>query len=314
MPNYLRALRADQPAGQAGDPIRFIASTEGVKRDGMDISANAWDLDNFKRNPVVLWAHDYRGMRPPIGRAEARVEGNQLLADVVFDQGDPFAVDVERKYRGGFLNTVSVGWETKAFDPKGQRVLRADLLDISAVPVPGDPNALMERQLVALRAITQTLDQLDDAPEAGAASLTWEESAWLMLRVFDPATRMSERDRRTAFNRAEKLYRAHSKTAPEFLGDGGLRGLDAASVRGLFLEDEGELFSNWLADEVFDLRAGAVLNQRNRERLSQIKTLADEVLASAEKEQAADKPEDAERGVDNSDAFAFLLNQLSLEK
>lgn len=58
---------------------------------------------------------------------------------MTFDPDDEFARAIERKCRNGFLNTVSVGWDSRG-DTN-------ELLDISAVPVPGDPDALMERQI-----------------------------------------------------------------------------------------------------------------------------------------------------------------------
>jgi HK97 family phage prohead protease len=159
------AVRA---AGAAGSPIRFVASTENVARDGLVIESTAWDLGPYERSPVVLWSHDYRGERPPIGRAErVWVEDRCLMADLVFDQGDPFARDIERKYREGFLNAVSVGWDTKAIAPgtggAPPRVTKAELLDISAVPVPGDADALKaaRTRYLALSPATSIADDLD---------------------------------------------------------------------------------------------------------------------------------------------------------
>ncbi len=155
---FIRAFRAtEQPAGDDG-PIRFVASTEGVKRDGLEISAAGWQLDNYRKNPVFLWAHDYMG-HPPIGRAEVAVLGGELIADVTFDRTDPFAAEIERKYRAGFLNTVSVGWNVLEQSSNGQQVLKQDLLDISAVPVPGDPDALIQRQAAAMRAFLDSVTQ-----------------------------------------------------------------------------------------------------------------------------------------------------------
>lgn len=163
MPEYLRAYcdRATDGDGDGG-PIRFVASTEGVARDGMIINADAWDLGNYTRNNVVLWSHDYFGTRPPIGRADVSVEKRQLIADVTFDNGDAFAADIERKVRSGFLNAVSVGWDTLEMAPpqgadQPARITKADLLDISVVPVPADPNALKERQK---RGLTSVVDEL----------------------------------------------------------------------------------------------------------------------------------------------------------
>lgn len=154
MKHHLRAI-CERSVGKPGEPIRFVASTENLGRDGMVIEQRGWKLDNYRANPVVLWAHDYRGEHLPIGRTVDLVTpGRTLVSDVVFDQDDEFAVAIERKYRAGFLNTVSVGWDILDFAPgrgsEPPRVTGADLLDISAVPVPGDPHALMERQRRAL--------------------------------------------------------------------------------------------------------------------------------------------------------------------
>ncbi len=154
---FMRAFRADmEPVGAtaiaatADGPMRFVASTEGVKRDGLDLKSGDWRLDNYRRNPVFLWAHDYWGL--PIGRVDVSVDGKRLIADVTFDRDDPFAAQVERKYRAGFLNAVSVGWDTRE---EGN-----DLLDISAVPVPGDPDAL---KLDQVRALTDLLHEVQNA-------------------------------------------------------------------------------------------------------------------------------------------------------
>lgn len=161
---YLRALRQapdDGDNGSPGDPIRFIASTSGIKRDKFDLNQDLWHLDNYRRNNVFLWVHDYMGQNLPLGNVEAKVEDGDLVADVLFDQEDDFARKVESKYRRGFLHAVSVGWEEVVIE--GQR--RFDLLDISAVPVPGDPDALMERQKVALRGLGQSLLDMDELAE-----------------------------------------------------------------------------------------------------------------------------------------------------
>lgn len=168
MPNYLRAVRqarADGDMGAPGDPITFVASTAGVKRDGLDINQNLWHLENYRTNPVFLWGHDYMGARLPIGRTEVEVVDGRLMARVTFDQQDDFARSVESKYRRGFLHTVSVGWD----DIQVEGQTRHDLLDLSGVPVPGDPDAVIERQRSALASLQRNIDAVldeggDDAP------------------------------------------------------------------------------------------------------------------------------------------------------
>jgi len=191
---FLRAFAERQAEpGKAGEPITFIASTEGVKRDGKELLVKRWNLDNYQRNPVFLWAHDYMGRNLPIGRSQVEVTGRQLKAAVTFDQADDFARQVETKYRNGFLNAVSVGWLDLARCKKCVELLDAwsywgleylrkkcphceaeltqetvdleyDLLDVSGVPVPGDPEALMEREYAALRSIMEERAGLEIRP------------------------------------------------------------------------------------------------------------------------------------------------------
>lgn len=165
----LRGYRAEDQAQDVSTdpsaPIRFIASTEGVKRDGMDLSMSQWDLRNFKRNPVFLWAHDYMGRTLPIGKVKITpdTERKALMADVTFDPADAFAMQVRQKYADGYLNAVSVGWNTVLanganWDTAKPEDIRLDLLDLSGVPVPGDPDALMER---AKRSVEEALERTE---------------------------------------------------------------------------------------------------------------------------------------------------------
>ena len=127
----------------------FVLSTDDVDRHGDVVSAEGWRLEAYLRNPVLLWAHDYR--RPAIGRAVAVwAEPRRLLAQVEFAP-TAFAQEVAALYEYGFQCGVSVGfrpirWEerrdtrTGAF--LGLRYLEQELLEVSAVPVPANRHAL----------------------------------------------------------------------------------------------------------------------------------------------------------------------------
>ena len=143
--------------------MKFTVSTEDRDRHGDVVVAEGWRLANFKKNPVMLWAHDYS--RPPIGKAvDISVDGNKLRAVVEFVPAhiDPFAEQIRQLYLGRFMRTTSVGFipykaEPLTDDDKKQRPesgygrrLSGELLEFSAVPVPSNPMALQNGFMAAL--------------------------------------------------------------------------------------------------------------------------------------------------------------------
>lgn len=167
----------------------FLASTAGEARDGHVIDQAGWMLDEYRSNPVVLWAHD--GSQPPIGRAtRAEVVGDGLEIEVEWDEGSDLGRTVARQYREGFLHAVSVGWQPLQATPRrrldrdhpaysesgGLYFERSVLLELSAVPVGADPMALAragllpappELDLDALRgALLDLLEHDDEVAEA----------------------------------------------------------------------------------------------------------------------------------------------------
>lgn len=302
MPEYIRAYTERADDSRPGDAIRFIASTSDVVRDGMIVEAAGWQLDNFKRNPVFLWAHNY--FEPPIGTVKSiAIDGDNLIADVVFDQDDPEALRIERKYRNGILNAVSVGFNVIDYQPsQGQdapRATKAELLEISGVPVPADPNALAERQRKLFRSLAHELAAIPDddspAPDADqSARSSWEDTSAAMVDLFQPYGPRSDDDRRSAYDRLARDYARHKRTPPEFATAAELQAFDDDTLRGRFLEGESDLH----ADRFIELsnRAGAVLSRKNREDLAQAITLINSVLDRAKKE--PEESDDDERTFD----------------
>ena len=126
-----------------------MLSTDDVDRHGDVVSAEGWRLGAYLRNPVLLWAHDYR--RPAIGRAlEVWTEPHRLLARIEF-ASSAFAQEVASLYAEGFQWGVSVGFRPLRWEERrdsrtgaflGLRYLEQELLEVSAVPVPANRNAL----------------------------------------------------------------------------------------------------------------------------------------------------------------------------
>ena len=127
---------------------RFIASTPSVDRAGDVIDPN-WVLDHFiATGQPFLYAHDYQGL--PVGRGVGvSVEGKNLIIDVKYVPKDiyPFAGIVEWMYDNDFLRSVSVGFKPLEWSwmegSGGMHVTKAELLEVSAVPVPMNAEALI---------------------------------------------------------------------------------------------------------------------------------------------------------------------------
>ena len=141
------------PVEGADRTLRFCFSDESVDRMGDTIKAAGWELADFERNPVALWAHD--SSAPPIGGARnVAVEGTRLNGDIEFAPPETylFADTIYRLVLGKFIRAVSVGFlptkyvfvDNQADRPWGIDFLEQSLLEISVCPVPANPNALAE--------------------------------------------------------------------------------------------------------------------------------------------------------------------------
>jgi phage head maturation protease len=183
----MRAATITREAGQdAARTIRFVASDESVDRYGDIIRAAGWKLDNFKKNPVLLFGHQSRAL--PIGKvSEVGVVGTQLEATAEFmpEGMSDFADEVWRATDAGFLNAVSVGFmplsdpnyiyadddpDHKKW-PTGYEFVDQELLELSVVPVPANPQALAVARALAISESTQRrLFVADDRAQARVAA------------------------------------------------------------------------------------------------------------------------------------------------
>ena len=125
----------------------LMASTESVDRQNDVLVSTGADLSNYRRNPVVLWAHDYS--RLPVARAVEidAVPGVGLRAKMEFAPAgvDAHIDSVRKLWELGFLNAASVGFTPKAGTPTGKggtRYTEWELLEFSIVPIPANADAL----------------------------------------------------------------------------------------------------------------------------------------------------------------------------
>lgn len=126
---------------QDEDIYEFIASTASVDRQGDSIDQSGWELDNYLKNPVILFAHNYSEL--PIAKAIDVIKADSaLIIKIQFasEEANPKAQQIKRLVDEGILNTTSVGFIQK--ERNGNIITRAELLEVSIVPVPANQDAL----------------------------------------------------------------------------------------------------------------------------------------------------------------------------
>lgn len=153
--------------------IRFTGSDATVDRMGDIVNPNGWDLKNFRNNPVFLGQHNSRSA--PLGLSinefidkdalpadkdeneckEYNLKG-ALVMDIFFHCLTEESKEMFLLYEAGVMKTVSVGFSPKEIreitDEKARVQLglgywgylfeKQELLELSGVTIPANPNAL----------------------------------------------------------------------------------------------------------------------------------------------------------------------------
>ena len=192
MPNniYTRArqIRAEAPQGE-DRRMTFVASDETRDSYGTVLPIDEWNLERYNNNGVVGYAHNLYGSYDAdpdyvIGRGYAHIEGTELLIDVEFEpEGtNEIADKVWRKLQFGSLNGVSVGFSAQgAHWGEGEEAedgakptlyyTGLELLEVSVVTIPANPNAVRRSISEEMTDIRETINKVvADALQPDAAS------------------------------------------------------------------------------------------------------------------------------------------------
>jgi HK97 family phage prohead protease len=177
-------------------------STEGRDRGGDVIMVDGWDLKAYRKNPVVLWAHEY--WRAPIGKATvigpAEEGGEKVLRSVTEFADAEFSREIFGLYKGGFMSAFSVGFRALEYEAEyegdptdgskrfiGYRFLKQELLEFSAVPVPANPEALAlamkDGAFPAIRKSMERIEGLELTPAPADDAPSFEQARALLSLV-----------------------------------------------------------------------------------------------------------------------------------
>lgn len=162
-----------------------VGSTGSLDRHGENVNPEGWNLKNYLKNPVLLFAHDYRSL--PVGKAlKVWVENKKLMFNLQF-ASTPFAMEVFQLFQEGILNAFSVGFMVQKWGESGGKysIDEQELLELSVVPVPANPEALakmhvkgMEQDalVLKLKALYEHLDAELKAEEETEEEVETDES------------------------------------------------------------------------------------------------------------------------------------------
>jgi HK97 family phage prohead protease len=146
--------KLDAPA--EGKPLKIVgfASTAAVDRAGDTILASAWTqgLENYTKNPIILFNHDYDD---PIGKCTSiRIVPNGLEIEAEISP----SAEVYNFIQEGILKTFSVGFAINDAEwddmNHGLRITSAELYEISVVSVPCNQDAVFS--------VSKSFDNKDD--------------------------------------------------------------------------------------------------------------------------------------------------------
>ena len=121
-----------------------VASTAAEDRHGEVVSVEGWDIKNFQKNPVLLWAHDHSV--PAIGIAtKIWVDGKgkraKLMIEGVINEATELARGMKWLVSNGHIKTMSVGF--RALEMEGNTFTEQELLEVSFVNVPANSQAMI---------------------------------------------------------------------------------------------------------------------------------------------------------------------------
>jgi len=174
---YLKGMYAMNEIQTRGEDLRFAcdldlreidsgnrvirnatASDESLDSHGTKFRAEGWDLQRFRKNPVLLWNHNSKGgPENVLGRVEARVDsiGKRLAVDLHFAPPgeNPLADMVWGQIQRKEVSGLSVGFRPKRYhfeNTKGAKdeVMvfdEATLSELSVVPVPSNENTIIKQ-------------------------------------------------------------------------------------------------------------------------------------------------------------------------
>jgi len=112
---YSGVIEKDAGDGDTGK-LGITISTDESDRYGDILPADLWEFDNYMRNPIVLFNHEYGVVanHPPAQAKTLSLKAvkHKVKSVVQFHRKTEFNEELYQMYRGGYMNADSVGFGT----------------------------------------------------------------------------------------------------------------------------------------------------------------------------------------------------------
>jgi len=173
--NKIRLFYEIRDIDDSNYTITHVISTNQIDRYFTVLIPKGVQVENFLKNPIVLYQHGREGAFPVGKCIELKIEDDRIVATTQFNPNDEKAMKVFQAFKDGYLNGWSVGfiplereelnkesakkynlnipeeiWEIidrlkeEGFSIIPEIYPRWELLEYSAVSVPANPGALTE--------------------------------------------------------------------------------------------------------------------------------------------------------------------------
>ncbi len=173
--------------------LAYTCSDESVDRYGDVVRQAGWDLENFRKNPVIMLNHDYSRLPVASGiKVWIDPEAKKLKMWILFPDAD-ISEDSDRAFRlakAGFMKASSVGFipkqtgnltikekEAIGMPPWGVEFLSQELLEHTLCGVPANPNAIQEAITKNIVSRTELKSWVKNIPEEPIKTYTETEVA-----------------------------------------------------------------------------------------------------------------------------------------
>lgn len=253
-------------------------TTNTADRSGDIVEPKGAKLTNFRKNPVVLMAHNYQGL--PIAKAKDLAKtDNGITAKVIFpDEGIYSLADtVYNLYKNGFMKAWSIGFipikSEDIVDDENSKSMRGgtrfktwELLEFSGCAVPNNPDTLNNM-------LKKGID-VKPLEEAGFIEVEEDKAIKEVIKEKIAECKVEEIDVEKVKASIEEDEKEDAITEPEET-DTEIKEFNAGEIYEIVKENY-KLKEIIKALKELELKAGAVLNAKNKQNLKKVKTLHQE--------------------------------------